>query len=135
MQYYCGFIFKAFAQSCALNLGGEETAHVVSNSELESLYSSWTDDKEILECFLNLSCCSFNKEKEKRPKKCREYSAEISSLAFNGNNHFCNSNAEHLRECVTAWKALSHANAKGKGINSKGWVGNQVFGLAEEEKK
>jgi hypothetical protein len=23
--------------------------------------------------------------------------------------------------------ALSHANAKGKGINSKGWVGNQVF--------
>jgi hypothetical protein len=24
-------------------------------------------------------------------------------------------------------KALSHVNAKGKGINSKGWVGNQVF--------
>jgi hypothetical protein len=40
-----------------------------------------------------------------------------------------------LLECVTAWKALSHANAKGKGIKSKGWVGNQVFILAEEEKK
>jgi hypothetical protein len=36
---------------------------------------------------------------------------------------------------VTAWKALSHANAKGKGINSEGWVGDQVFRLAEEEKK
>ncbi len=36
---------------------------------------------------------------------------------------------------MTAWKALSHANAKGKGVNSKGWVGNQVFGLAEKEKK
>jgi hypothetical protein len=36
---------------------------------------------------------------------------------------------------VTAWKALSHANAKGKGINFKGGVGNQVFRLAEEEKK
>jgi hypothetical protein len=36
---------------------------------------------------------------------------------------------------LTAWKALSHANAKGKGINSASWVGNQVFRLAEEEKK
>jgi hypothetical protein len=35
---------------------------------------------------------------------------------------------------VTAWKALSHSNAKGK-INSEGLVGNQVFRLAEEEKK
>jgi hypothetical protein len=26
-------------------------------------------------------------------------------------------------------------NAKGKGINSKGWDGNKVFRLAEEEKK
>ncbi len=24
-------------------------------------------------------------------------------------------------ECLTACKALSHANAKGKGINSEGW--------------
>jgi hypothetical protein len=30
---------------------------------------------------------------------------------------------------------LSHANAKGKGIDFEGWVGNQVFRLAEEEKK
>jgi hypothetical protein len=36
---------------------------------------------------------------------------------------------------VTAWKVLSHANAKETGINSEGWVGNQVFRLAEEEKK
>ena len=32
-----------------------------------------------------------------------------------------------MLECLTACKASSHANAKGKGINSKGWVGNQVF--------
>ncbi len=25
-----------------------------------------------------------------------------------------------LRECLTAWRTLSHANAKGKGINSEG---------------
>jgi hypothetical protein len=36
---------------------------------------------------------------------------------------------------VTAWKALIHENAKEKSINSKGWVGNQVFRLSEEEKK
>jgi hypothetical protein len=29
---------------------------------------------------------------------------------------------------------LSHANAKEKGINSKVWVGNQVFRLAKEMK-
>jgi hypothetical protein len=33
-------------------------------------------------------------------------------------------------ECLNAWKALSHANAKGKGINSKDWDGNQVFRLS-----
>ncbi len=32
-------------------------------------------------------------------------------------------------------KALSHANAKGKGIDSEGWVGNQVFRLVKEPKK
>ncbi len=40
-----------------------------------------------------------------------------------------------LWECVTASKALIHANAKRKGNNSKGWVGNQAFRLAEDEKK
>jgi hypothetical protein len=29
---------------------------------------------------------------------------------------------------------LSHVNAKGKGINSKGWVGNQVFRWLDREK-
>jgi len=32
-------------------------------------------------------------------------------------------------------KALSHANAKGKGIDSKGWVGNQVFRLVKERRE
>ncbi len=35
-----------------------------------------------------------------------------------------------MREYLAAWKALSHTNAKGKGINSKGWAGtNQIFSL------
>ena len=48
-------------------LVGKIAAHVVSNSELESLYLSLIDDKEILQCFLNLPCCLLNNEKEKRP--------------------------------------------------------------------
>ncbi len=35
-------------------LMGKKAAHVVSDSELESLYSSLIDNKEILQCFLNL---------------------------------------------------------------------------------
>jgi hypothetical protein len=76
-------------------LVGKKVAHVVSNSELESLYLSLIDDKEILQCFLNLPCCLLNNEKEKRPKKCRKHSADTHSLAYNGHNHFCDSNAEH----------------------------------------
>jgi hypothetical protein len=95
MQYYCGYIFKAFVQRCALNLGGEKAAHVVSDSKLESLYWSLIDDKEILQCFSNLSCCSLKKEEKKRPQKCRKCSADTHSLAYNGNNHFCDSNAEY----------------------------------------
>ncbi len=73
----------------------KKTAYVVSNSKLESLYLSLIDDKEILQCFLNLSWCSLNKETEKRPKKHRKCSADTHSLAYNGNNHFRDSNAEH----------------------------------------
>jgi hypothetical protein len=36
-------------------LARKKAAHIGSNSELESLYFSGTDDKEILECFLNLA--------------------------------------------------------------------------------
>jgi hypothetical protein len=75
-------------------LVGKKAAQVVSNSELESLYLSLIDNKEILECLLNLPYCLLNNEKEKRPK-CRKYSADTHSLAYNGNNHFCDSNAEH----------------------------------------
>jgi hypothetical protein len=35
-------------------LVGKKAAHVVSDSELESLYSSLIDNEEILQCFLNL---------------------------------------------------------------------------------
>jgi hypothetical protein len=60
---------------------GKKAAHIVSNLELESLYSSLIDDKEILQCFFNLPCCLLNNEKEERPKKRRK--------------HSCDSNAEH----------------------------------------
>jgi hypothetical protein len=53
------------------------------------------DNKEILQCFLNLPYFLLNNEKKKRPKKHRKYSADTHSLAYNGNNHFCDSNAEH----------------------------------------
>jgi hypothetical protein len=76
-------------------LVGKKATRVVSNSELESLYLSLIDNEEILQCFLNLPCCLLNNEKEKRPKKCRKYSADTHSLACNGNNHFHDSNAEH----------------------------------------
>jgi hypothetical protein len=74
---------------------GKKAARVVSSSELESLYSSLIDNKEILQCFLNLPCCLLNNEKEKRPKKCRKYSANTHLSACNGNNHFCDSNVEN----------------------------------------
>ncbi len=45
--------------------------------------------------FLNLPCYLLNNEKEERLKKRRKYSADIHSLAHNGHNHFCDSNAEH----------------------------------------
>jgi hypothetical protein len=76
-------------------LMGKKAPHIVSNSELESSYLSLIDNTKILQCFLYLQCCSFNKEKEKRPKKHTKCSADTHSLAYNGNNHFCDSNAEH----------------------------------------
>jgi hypothetical protein len=38
-------------------------------------------------------------------------------------------------ECLTACKALSHANAKGKGIDSKGWAFRMLSFSKREEKK
>jgi hypothetical protein len=46
-------------------LVGKKVAHIVSDSELESLHSSLINDKEILQCFLNLPCCLLSNEKEK----------------------------------------------------------------------
>jgi hypothetical protein len=76
-------------------LVGKKATHTVSNSDLESLYLSLIDNEEILKCFLNLPGCLLNNEQEKRPKKCRKYSADTHLLACNGNNHFCDSNAEY----------------------------------------
>jgi hypothetical protein len=95
----CNVIADTFSRlsrkDVSLTLMGKTAAHVVSNSEFESLYLSLIDNKEILQCFLNLPCCLLNNEKEKRPKKRRKYSGYTHSLAYNENNHFCDLNAKH----------------------------------------
>jgi hypothetical protein len=60
-----GTFSRLFCKDVPSALMGKEATHVVSDSELESLYLSLIDNKEILQYFLNLPCYSFNKEKEK----------------------------------------------------------------------
>ncbi len=99
-------------------LVGKKADHVVSNSELESLYLSLIDDKEILQCFLNLPCCLLNNEKKTRPKICRKYSVDTHLSEYNGHNHFCDSNAEYcylnLPEDMVEDKPLDLENIKEK---------------------
>jgi hypothetical protein len=62
------------------SLVGKKVAHIVSNSEsnneIESLRSSLTDDKEILECLLYLPCISSDKKQKKRHTKCKKLITE-----------------------------------------------------------
>ena len=53
-------------------LVGKKAASVVSNSESIAGQSSLIDDREILECFLNLPCLHLKKKESKRPKKRRK---------------------------------------------------------------
>ena len=53
----------------SLALVGKKDASVVSNSESTAEYSSLIDDREILECLLNLPCLHSKKKESKRPKK------------------------------------------------------------------
>ena len=53
-------------------LVGKKAASVVSDSESTTEHSSLTDDREILECLLNLPCLHLKKKKSKRPKKRRK---------------------------------------------------------------
>jgi hypothetical protein len=88
-------------------LVGKKVAHIVSNSEsnneIESLGSSLTDDKEILECLLNLLCVSFNK-KQKHAKRRKidtrkspsKKKAKTLVTLYNQNHcYICDSNVEH----------------------------------------
>jgi hypothetical protein len=66
----CNVIADTFSRLLRKNvpsaLVGKKVIHIVSNSEsnneIESLGSSLSDDKEILECLLNLPCISSNKK-------------------------------------------------------------------------
>jgi len=50
-------------------LVGKKAASVVSDSESIKRHSSLIDDREILECLLNLPCLHLKKKESKRPKK------------------------------------------------------------------
>jgi hypothetical protein len=51
---------------------GKKAASVVSDSESTAGHSSLIDDREILECLLNLPCLHLKKKESKRPKKRRK---------------------------------------------------------------
>jgi hypothetical protein len=51
---------------------GKKAASVVSDSESTAGHSSLLDDREILECLLNLPCLHLKKKESKRPKKRRK---------------------------------------------------------------
>ena len=53
-------------------LMGKKAASVVSDSESTTEHSSLIDDREILECLLNLPCLHLKKKESKRPKKRRK---------------------------------------------------------------
>ena len=53
-------------------LVGKKAASVVSDSESTTEHSSLIDDREILECLLNLPCLHLKKKESKRPKKRRK---------------------------------------------------------------
>jgi hypothetical protein len=67
---------KAFAQQGELTLVGKKAANVVSNLESnnrnESSHSSLMDDRDIVDCLMNLPFLPSRKKKDKRPMKCRK---------------------------------------------------------------
>jgi len=67
---YQGFHVTIDIDSSALV--GKKAASVVSNSESMTGHSSLIDDREILECLLNLPCLHLKKNESKRPKKRRK---------------------------------------------------------------
>ena len=67
-------------------LVGKKAASVVSNSESIAGQSSLIDEREILECLLNLPCLHLKKKESKRPKKRRkleQYSHHIDNCYLN----------------------------------------------------
>ena len=80
-------------------LVGKKAAHIVGNSESDneivSLGSS-TDDKEILECLLNLPCLSCNKNRKRNHTKRRKGDNPLTTtINDDGTIYLCDSNVEH----------------------------------------
>jgi hypothetical protein len=61
-------------------LVGKKAASVVSNSECVAGHSSLIDDREILECLLNLPCLHLKRNESKRPKKWRKLLTWLSNI-------------------------------------------------------
>ena len=72
---------------------GKKAAAVVSNSESETEYSSLNDDREILECLLNLPCLYNKKKESKRSKKRRKLNYYHHQHQID--HHFCDITADH----------------------------------------
>jgi hypothetical protein len=88
----------------------KKAANVISNSESdndnESLYSTIIDDKEILDCLLNLPCISSNKKQKKRHTKHRKiHDRKISSNDTDINQHCC-----HHQICHHDTETRQHCN-------------------------
>jgi hypothetical protein len=63
-------------------LVGKKAANVVSNSDInnyELSHSLVMDDKDIMDCLINLTCLSSRKQKDKRPTKHRKCFEKISN--------------------------------------------------------
>ncbi len=83
--------FSRLSRKDALSvLVGKKVAHIVSNSEsnneIESLGSSLTDDKKIIEYRLNLPCLARNKNRKKRCTKGRKEKGETKREKQKGRN-------------------------------------------------
>jgi hypothetical protein len=95
MQYYCGYIFKAFAQRCALNLSGKESLSRCQQLRVRVIIFVLDRQQRNTSVFLEPPMLFSQQGEREKTKEHRKYSADTHSLAYNGNNHFCDSNAKH----------------------------------------
>ena len=106
-------------------LAGKKVTHIVSNSEsnneIESLGSSLTDDKKILEYLLNLPCLACNKNRKKRHTKGRKEKGEKKREKRKGREKITNAVCEEFfnPKAKNIWGHLPIKNIWGQIANKK----------------